>query len=255
MKKVSLLLSAAVITLVMLTAWGKIDNEVSGGEVTIGNQVWMIKNLNVDKFSNGDPILLAKTDEEWEKAGENGQPAWCYYENDPANGEKYGKLYNWFAVNDTRGLAPAGWHIPGDAEWETLEDVLGTYAGKKMKSKNGWSSYTSGGSTICPNCKKWNAEYRKKVPCHTCKDTRSVPAPKVTHSGNGTNSSGFLGLPGGFRWSEGPYDGIYKHGNWWSSTWDSTHDAWNRRLDCSSGSVDRYDNGKARGLSVRCLRD
>jgi uncharacterized protein (TIGR02145 family) len=63
--------------------------------VTIGNQVWTTKNLNVDKFRNGDPILEVKTDEEWLKAGENKQPAWCYYNNDPANGEKYGKLYNW----------------------------------------------------------------------------------------------------------------------------------------------------------------
>lgn len=86
-------------------------------EVSIGDQIWMSKNLNVEKFRNGDLIPEAKTDEEWIRAGENEQPAWCYYENDPKNGRKYGKLYNWYAINDPRGLAPKGWRIP------TLDDV------------------------------------------------------------------------------------------------------------------------------------
>ena len=106
--------------------------------VTIGTQVWMTTNLNVDKFRNGDLIPEAKTDEEWERAGENQQPAWCYYENKAANGTKYGKLYNWYAVNDPRGLAPEGFHVPSDAEWTNLEEFLGDNAGKKMKSKSGW---------------------------------------------------------------------------------------------------------------------
>ena len=86
--------------------------------VTIGTQVWMTKNLDVATFRNGDPIPEAKSNEEWEKAGENKQPAWCYYNNDPANGAKYGKLYNWYAVNDPRGLAPEGWHVPNIDEWD-----------------------------------------------------------------------------------------------------------------------------------------
>ena len=68
--------------------------------VKIGTQVWMTKNLNLDKFRNGDPIPKAETFEQWKKAGDNKQPAWCYYNNDPANGVKYGKLYNWYAVNN-----------------------------------------------------------------------------------------------------------------------------------------------------------
>ena len=68
--------------------------------VTIGEQTWMAENLNVSKFRNGDEIPEAKTNEEWIKAGNEGKPAWCYYENIPANGEKYGKLYNWYAVTD-----------------------------------------------------------------------------------------------------------------------------------------------------------
>jgi len=135
--------------------------------VTIGTQVWMTKNLDVSTFRNGDPIPQAKTDEEWVKAGDNKQPAWCYYENDPANGAKYGKLYNWYAVSDSRGLAPVGYHVPSDAEWTLLTDYLGgeEKAGDKMKSKQGWAE-----------------------------------------DGNGTNSSGFSGLPGGNRNSNGSFD-------------------------------------------------
>ena len=83
-------------------------------DVKIGNQIWMVKNLNVETFRNGDHIHEAKTLEEWKIAGENQKPAFCYYNNDPKNGTIYGKLYNWYAVNDPRGLAPAGYHIPYD---------------------------------------------------------------------------------------------------------------------------------------------
>jgi uncharacterized protein (TIGR02145 family) len=221
--------------------------------VKIGNQVWMAENLNVDRFRNGDPIPEARTKEEWLKADENKQPAWCYYDNNPANGTKYGKLYNWFAVNDSRGLAPAGYHIPSDAEWTQLTDFLGSEAGTKMKSTSGWKSYTSRGLKTCPNCKDWNAEYRKKVPCQTCKDTRSVPI--FTHSGNGTNSSGFSGLPGGFRDVNGAFNDVGEYGVWWGSTENNTDSAWHRYLSYSSGYVDRNGGSKEGGLSVRCLRD
>ena len=140
-----------------------------GQTVTIGTQVWMTKNLDVDHFRNGDPIPQAKTDEEWQKAGENKQPAWCYYDNDPANGVKYGKLYNWYAVNDERGLAPEGYHVPSDKEWTVLIDYLGgeEVAGEKMKSTSGWEE-----------------------------------------NGNGSNSSGFTALPGGYRYETGLYENL-----------------------------------------------
>ena len=107
--------------------------------VTFGKQVWMSENLNVDKFRNGAPIPQAKTDEEWEKAGNNKQPAWCYYNNDPKIGAKYGKLYNWYAVADARKLCPVGWHVSSDHEWAVLTDYLGGWynAGSKMMSTSG----------------------------------------------------------------------------------------------------------------------
>jgi uncharacterized protein (TIGR02145 family) len=218
MKKVSLILSAVVMTAMMLNSCGEgaSNEESASNEVTIGKQVWMSENLNVDKFRNGDPIPEAKTDEEWEKAGENGEPAWCYYDNNPANGAKYGKLYNWYAVNDHRGLAPKGWHIPTDAEWTVLSDYLGgkEKAGAKMKSKEGWSD-----------------------------------------GGNGTNESGFSGLPGGNRLNGETFGSIGEDGYWWSSTEDSSSLAWLRGLLYNDGDVNRYSGSKELGLSVRCLRD
>jgi len=188
--------------------------------VTIGAQVWMTKNLDVATFRNGDPIPQAKTNEEWVKAGDNQQPAWCYYDNDPANGAKYGKLYNWYAVNDSRGLAPVGYHIPSDDEWKILTDFLGgeEVAGTKMKSTDFWADF--GGD-----------------------------------SGNGTNESGFSGLPGGFRNYNGSFYPIGKHGYWWSSTENVTFTAWDRYLGYRVGSVYRYSGNKRIGFSVRCLRD
>jgi len=204
MKKASLIL-------ILLIGFGCIANAQT---VTIGRQVWSIKNLNVSTFRNGDPIPQAKTVEEWKRAAENKQPAWCYYGNDPANGAKYGKLYNWYAVSDSRGLAPVGYHIPSDAEWTKLEDYLGSDAGTKMKSVSGWFD-----------------------------------------NGNGTNSSGFSGLPGGFRSGIGSFFNFGGYGIWWSSTEYYTFIAWLRTLGCKFGGVSRYSDDKEGGFSVRCLRD
>jgi uncharacterized protein (TIGR02145 family) len=106
--------------------------------VTIGTQVWMTKNLDIDKFRNGDPIPEAKTEEEWKIAGENHQPAWCYYNNNPLNGEKFGKLYNWYAVNDPRGLAPLGYHIPTELEFFNLINYIGTTTSREIMNKSGY---------------------------------------------------------------------------------------------------------------------
>jgi len=184
--------------------------------VTIGNQVWMAENLNVDKFRNGDPIPEAKTESEWQLAGENKQPAWGYYNNDPANGDKLRKLYNWYAVNDPRGLAPNGWKVPSDTEWTVLTDYLGgeAAAGTKMKSTSGWEE-----------------------------------------AGNGTNESGFSALRGGFRDSGGKFNWVNSHGGWWSSTEKDTDDALHRHMNSSDGVVYGGGFNKKNGLSVRCIRD
>ena len=192
--------------------------------VRIGNQEWMTRNLDVDRFRNGDLIPHVESDEEWKKAGENGQPAWCYYDNDPKNGKKYGKLYNWYAVNDSRGLAPEGYHVPTDQEWAIFEEFLGENSpGYKMKSVAGWNSWDDGDGEL--------------------------------QNGNGDNSSGFNGLPGGYRSYDGSFDNIRDSAFLWSATENDYYDVWYRGLDDFNGSVDRYYYGKSLGASVRCLRD
>ena len=118
-----------------------VQNVNSQKSVTVGSQIWSTENLNVAKFRNGDAIPEAKTDEEWQQASANEYPAWCYYNNNKKNAKKYGKLYNWYAVNDPRGLAPEGWHIPSNDDWEGLIYFLGGYemAGLKIKSTKGWN--------------------------------------------------------------------------------------------------------------------
>jgi uncharacterized protein (TIGR02145 family) len=190
--------------------------------VKIGNQEWMAENLNTSKFRNGDLISEAKTRKEWQQAGREGKPVWSYYGNDPAKGSTYGKLYNWYAVNDPRGLAPPGWHVPSDAEWTQLMDYLGgeDIAGTKIKSSSGWNE-----------------------------------------NGNGTNNSQFSGLPGGACADDGYLGSVGYLGVWWSSTedtsyyYDSDAYAWYRYLYFSKDNVIRYAHSKGNGFSVRCLRD
>jgi uncharacterized protein (TIGR02145 family) len=185
----------------------------SQDEVKIGTQTWTSKNLDVSTYRNGDLIPQVQDQKAWANLTTG---AWCYYNNDESNGTKYGKLYNWCAVNDPRGLAPNGYHIPTDEEWTILSDYLGgeSEAGTKMKSTSGWKN-----------------------------------------NGNGTNSSGFSGLPGGFRSYNGSFDYIGSYGYWWRSAGSSTNDAWARGLNYGNGNVNRSGYYKESGFSVRCLKD
>jgi len=193
--------------------------------VRIGNQEWITRNLDVDRFRNGDLIPHIESKEEWEEAGKNGQPALCYYDNDPENGIKYGKLYNWFAVNDPRGLAPEGWHVPTDEEWTSLVEYLGgeDIAGHKMTSVEGW--------------KDWEESYEK---------IKNV---------NGDNSSGFNALPCGCRVSDGRFSSIRSSAFFWSATEIGSNSAWTRDLYSFDGYVYRNYDCKPYGFSFRCLRD
>jgi uncharacterized protein (TIGR02145 family) len=184
-------------------------------DVKIGTQVWMSKNLDVSTFRNGEAIRYAASGPEWQDAVNKREAAWRYYNNDPKNGEIYGKLYNWYAVNDSRGLAPLGYHIPSDDEWSVLTEYLGgkQNAGIKMKSKKGWNNK------------------------------------------NGDNSSGFNGLPGGYCYYDGGSNHIGNYGFWWSSTEDNVGGSWKRGLYGSDSRVGRGGDGKGKGFSVRCIKD
>ena len=137
MKKNNLILTIVVLTVILFSTSGYAQT------VTIGSQVWTSKNLDVATYRNGDVIPQVQDENAWENLTTG---AWCYYDNDASNGTKYGKLYNWYAVNDPRGLAPNGYHIPTDAEWTQLSDYLGGgEAGTKMKSTSGWVENEGGG--------------------------------------------------------------------------------------------------------------
>jgi len=217
MKTIIGVLSLSLLPIVMISSRGDVK-DIDGNTyktVKIGDQEWMAENLNVAHYHNGDKIPEARTSKEWKAYATKRTGAWCYYDNDAANGKKYGKLFNWYAVNDPRGLAPKGWHVPSDAEWATLTANLGRkeIVGVKMKSNNGWV---------------WDM--------------------------NGTNESGFAGLPGGLCDGLGMFHDIGYGGLWWSSTERSTRNAWIRDLSFDDV-VGRQSQGKQLGLSVRCVRD
>jgi|LakMenEpi03Aug12_release.lakeMendotaPanAssembly.Ray.scaffolds.fasta_scaffold459479_2 uncharacterized protein (TIGR02145 family) len=203
-----------------IKAFREVDPTRNSREITIGTQVWMTENLGVDYFRNGDPIPQVGSMKEWKKAGKNQKPAWCYYKNKLENGAKYGKLYNWYAVNDLRGLAPEGWHIPTDNEWKLLSNYLGgeDFAGKKMKSTSGWYDFDG------------------------------------NENGAGTNESGFNGLPGGCLLNDG-FDFLGSLSYWWSASEDDSDYAYNRFLYHDYDALGRSSNYKEGGFSVRCLRD
>jgi uncharacterized protein (TIGR02145 family) len=187
--------------------------------VTICNQTWMQSNLNVSHYRNGDVIPQVTDPTAWSSLTTG---AWCYYNNDTANGTVYGKLYNWYAVNDPRGLSPLGWHVPTDAEWTNLTGCLGgeSLAGGKMKATTLWDSPNTGAS----------------------------------------NSCGFTSLPGGVRYSNGTFQFKGYSSNFWTSTldWISTlnNTAFYRNNVSVNASVFRGNDGNINNaLSVRCVKD
>lgn len=112
----------------------------------IGNQVYMAQNLAVKVFRNGDSILFVGSDKEWFEAQRDHIPAWRYYNDDSTTIEKLGLMYNWFAVNDKRGLAPTGWHVPTKQEFEMLIAEIGANA-NALKSKSGWEKDDNGNNS------------------------------------------------------------------------------------------------------------
>ncbi len=216
MKKITLFIFFSCVVFLMGQSQNTANNDGAFPSVKIGNQIWSTENLSVVTFRNGDVIPEAKTAKEWETYGAAGEAAWCYYEKDSVNGNKYGRLYNLYAVNDPRGLSPKGWHVPSDVEWSTLETYLGgtSVAGVKMKSNKGWKK-----------------------------------------EGNGTNSSNFSALPGGFRSNNGTFINIGSNGYWWSSPDNGSTLAWCRNLNYDNTSVGRRNNVKSGGFSVRLVKD
>lgn len=189
--------------------------------VLIGSQCWTAENLKVERYRNGDNIPTGLSDSAWFVTTSG---AFAVYDNVAANKATYGLLYNWFTTVDPRGLCPTGWHVPTDGEWTQLTDFLGGdgVAGGPMKTTGTIELGT--GLWYFPNTAA-------------------------------TNSSGFSGLPGGYRNSNGGFNSRGNGGFWWSSSEGSPNFAWRRGLAYNNGSSDRYSNFKRLGFSVRCLRD
>ncbi len=188
------------------------------GEVQIGNQILKTENLNTSRYRNGDLIPHVTDREQWRNSTTG---AWCYYNNDPANGPIYGKLYNWYAVIDPRGLAPSGWHIPTQTEFQTLITYLGgsVVAGGKLKSRTGWQSPNDGA----------------------------------------TNITGFTALPGGNRWYNnfltGGSSAMGTKGSFWSATTVGNTYAYRLDLFEYSPAAPMIQGYRNSGCSVRCIKD
>jgi uncharacterized protein (TIGR02145 family) len=192
--------------------------------VMIGNQEWSTKNLNVSKYRNGDIIPQVTDPTAWANLTTG---AWCYYNNDPANGPIYGKLYNWYAVNDPRGLAPQGYHIPTDAEWSSIINFI--------------DPNSNGGTTI-PN--QAGGAMKESGTVHW-----------TSPNTNANNTSGFTGLPGGSRGTNGNFSSIGNQGFWWSSSESNTTQSFTRLLQYNNGVAYQGFSNKFYGYSVRCIRD
>jgi uncharacterized protein (TIGR02145 family) len=192
------------------------DSTLPVGTVRIGSLDWETKNLDVDHYRNGDPIPHVTDSTAWDTLTTG---AWCWYSNNSTNGTIYGKLYNWHAVNDPRGLAPKGWRIPTDAEWKAMITTLGgdSIAGGKLKEV-GFAHWKS------PNTEA-------------------------------TNSSGFNALPGGFLNVDGTYSLMGLYGVWWTSTEYDANFSHTHYTTNDTTKATKFVNNKKCGLSVRCVKE
>jgi uncharacterized protein (TIGR02145 family) len=191
--------------------------------VLIGTQIWLKENLKVTHYRNGDPIPNITDNSQWSTLLTG---AYCDCDNTPSNSITYGKLYNWYAVHDSRNIAPTGWHVPTNAEWLILTNYLGgeDIAGGKLKES----------------------------------DTTHWRSPNE----GATNSSGFTALPGGFRsissignQQSGSFYNLESMGCWWSSTESNTVNAYSRSILWWQNVTNSYATDKADGNSLRCIKD
>jgi uncharacterized protein (TIGR02145 family) len=193
----------------------------------IGNQEWMQENLKTTHYKNGVAIPTGLSDAQWQATTSG---AYAIYNDSAINNTVYGKLYNWYAVADPNGLCPTGWHEPEDWEWNVLIKTIDPSADTTCSGCS--QSQTAGGAMKEIGLSHW-----------------------LGPNAGATNSSGFTGLPGGVRASNGPYSAIGVYGFWWSATQGSTASAYCRSLMYGPSSVTRSNFSKNNGYSVRCVKD
>lgn len=198
--------------------------------VRIGDQWWMAENLKVKTYRNGVIVPNITDSADWVQLQSGG---YCIYNNGNNQSDEPGLLYNWDAVNNTAGLAPAGWHVPTDEEWKKLEQHLGMNAAESDKS--GWRGTNEGDKLKIESPQGWT-QYQ------------SVWA---------TNESGFTALAGSCRLPNAEFGqpGLFATGFWWTGSQTGTSDAWYRYLDYKNSNVFRSHDSKLYGFSVRCVKD
>ncbi len=196
--------------------------------ITIGTQTWMAENLKTTRYNDGTLIPPITDEMAWITASNDGAPGYCWYDNAASNLITYGVLYNWYAIdtlsNGDKNVCPTGWHVPTDVEWDVLRDFVDPSASG--------NNNISGGKMKEAGFAHWESP-----------------------NAAGTNESGFVGLPGGSRFTDGTFSDIGNFGVWWSSTEDGITTAWDRSLHYLVVNVARGNPGKGNGFSVRCLRD
>lgn len=200
--------------------------------VKIGDQWWMAENLKVSHYRNGDPIPLVEGAAAWDSLDTG---AWCAYDNNQDYIKTYGRLYNWYAVDDPRGLAPEGWHVPSDEEWMQLELTLGMLP--LMLDQWGYRGNTEG-------------DKLKSIGSQ-----RLGTGLWIEENAGATNESCFTALPGGWRIYTGAYFSLDYGASFWSSTEFGDVRAWSRSLTYRLSNVLRSYGFKGRGFSIRCVKD
>ena len=192
-----------------------VDETVKIESVQIGNQVWMKQNLSVSHYRNGDPIQLLEPADYWRQTTEG---AWSFYNNDSIEYAQYGKLYNWYAINDSRGICPKGWRVPTLTDYNTLNRYLG-------------SDSTSG---------------------DFLKDTSALWTSSTFTT---TNSSGFSALPIGYRLSNGEFYNFGKIACFWTATIGDNNNAWDIFLIGKSAMFGTSQTAFENGYSCRCIKE
>ena len=227
---VSLHLNPATGSLAIIVMWGETCKDIDGNvyrTVKIGNQIWMAENLKVTHYSNGDAIPEVAGNTEWADLTSG---AYCHSPLVQEYFEIYGLLYNWYAVSDSRNIAPEGWHVPTDQEWKELEMYLGM--SESVAELSGMRGTDEGGKLKEIGTDNW----------------------KYPNTG-ATNESGFTALGGGGRDFSGYFFGLGEDEDWWSGTEVNSTTAWTRGLDFDRSDTDRWMDVKQCGFSVRCIKD
>ena len=209
----------------------------------MGGQCWMKENLKTTTYKNGTPIPNVTDATAWTNLTTG---AYVWYDNDINWKDNYGGLYNWFAVINTNGLCPTGWHVPSDDELAQLFDYV-----VAQGFPNQWENPNGTGNAL-KSCRQVNSPLGGD--CNTSSHPRW--AEDIYFSNHGFDEFGFSALPGGRRHNGGSFNFIGYIGKWWSSTEDSSTNAWGWTIDHNGGHASRFSfEGKTRGFTVRCLWD